>query len=147
MFYRKAPHSLRSCDTLRLILINKDSKQKPIITKTQKFHKNTDVSARSRWDVKKNSAFLRFHILWNFRYRRQISKIWRRRESRGLRPMVYFFGIFFRTSEKSAAAMCRFNFREQARENNKLNLSRKHARLTAINSSSQTQSNAKTPFN
>ena len=61
--------------------------------------------------------------------------------------MVYFFGTFFRTAEKSAAAMCRFNFREQARENNKLNLSRKHARLTAINSSSQTQSNAEPPFN
>ena len=57
------------------------------------------------------------------------------------------FWYFFRTAEKSAAAMCRFNFREQARENNKLNLSRKHARLTAINSSSQTQSNAEPPFN
>ena len=30
-------------------------------------------------------------------------------------PMAYFFGTFFRTSEKSAA-MCRFNFRGQASE-------------------------------
>ncbi len=128
--------------------------------------------------AKKQNAFSCVSaILRNFRYRRQISKIRRRRESRGQSPLVYFFGIFFRTaekstfrslpmgvmrackpsayffgtffrtSEKSAAAMCRFNFREQARENNKLNLSRKHARLTAINSSSQTQSNAEPPFN
>ena len=62
-------------------------------------------------------------------------------------PYGVLFWNFFRTAEKSAAAMCRFNFREQARENNKLNLSRKHARLTAINSSSQTQSNAEPPFN
>ena len=46
-------------------------KPKPNITKTQKFHKTLPVLACSRQEVKKNCAFLRFHILWKFNYRRK----------------------------------------------------------------------------
>ena len=54
-------------------------------------------------------------------------------------PSAYFFGTFFRTSEKSAAAKRRCNTRERASENNKFNLTRKQARFSAINSSTKTQ--------
>ena len=74
MFYRKASRSLRSRNTLRLFTFlklrfwllfrcsqihnpNQDSKSKPHIIKNQKFPKNTDVLARSHWEVKISCVF------------------------------------------------------------------------------------------
>ncbi|PWM67959.1 MAG: hypothetical protein DBX61_04585, partial [Clostridiales bacterium] len=61
-------------------------------------------------------------------------------------PSAYFFGTFFRTSEKSAAAKRRCNTRERASENNKFNFSRKQARLCGINSTAQTHIKNKIKF-
>ena len=44
------------------------------------------------------------------------------------------------------AAVSRFNFREQARENNKFYLPRKQARFRAINASTKTQIATQTPI-
>ena len=62
-------------------------------------------------------------------------------------PSAYFFGTFFRTSEKSAAAKRRCNTRERASKNNKFNLPRKQSRLCGINSTAQTQAKAKNHYN
>ena len=75
--------------------------QNHIINKTQKFHKTPPVLARCCCGVNKNCAFLRFHILWKFKYRRQILKIWRRpRESRGLASPLCTFLVLFSYKRK-----------------------------------------------
>ena len=48
--------------------------------------------------------------------------------------------------KEKRAAVSRFNFREQARENNKFYLSRKQARFRAINASTKTQIATQTPI-
>ena len=85
---------------------------------------------------------------------------------RARKPSVYFFGTFFVQAKKVHivphphgsregahtlrvlfwAAVSRFNFREQARENNKFYLSRKQARFRAINASTKTQIANQTPI-
>ena len=85
---------------------------------------------------------------------------------RARKPSVYFFGTFFVQAKKVHivphphgsregahtlrvlfwAAVSRFNFREQARENNKFNFSRKQARFRAINASTKTQTSNQNPY-
>ena len=47
--------------------------------------------------------------------------------------------LIYGAPPQTPAAMCRSNFREQARENNKFYLPRKQARFRAINASTKTQ--------
>ena len=70
---------------------------------------------------KEKMRILRFHITWNFQYRRKTCGAKRSLSftaspgvERVRTPSAYFFDTFFRTSEKSAAAMCRSNFRGRA---------------------------------
>ena len=133
MFYRKASRSLRSRNTLRLFTFlklrfwllfrcsqihnpNQDSKSKPHITKNQKFPKKHRCVSPQSLRSKDKLRILRFHTMWNFKYRRKTCGARRSLSftaspgvKRARKPSVYFFGTFFVQAKKvrrrSAAAI------------------------------------------
>ena len=87
---------------------NSDLSKKTILTKTQKFNKTPPVLAPCCYGIKIKCVFLRFRHTAKFPV--SPSNLKNLTASLGVerarKPSAYFFGTFFRTSEKSTYVSC-----------------------------------------